>query len=163
MTVWDGFGATENAVIITREAGTPRGSIGKGWPGIAIYDSETITECAPARSDADGNLVNSHEAIGEIVNTAGLGMFAGYYNDEQSTAARTRHGMFWSGDLGYRDPAGWIYLAGRTGEWLRVDGENVATAPIERIIMRHVDICVVAVYAVPDSTSGTRSWQRSYR
>ena len=38
--VWDGFGSTENAVTVTREDGCPAGSIGKGFPGVAIYDAE---------------------------------------------------------------------------------------------------------------------------
>ena len=41
--------------------------------------------------------------------------------------------MYWSGDLAYRDADGWIYFAGRTADWMRVDGENLAAAPIERI------------------------------
>ena len=45
----DGFGSTENAVIITREAGTPTGSIGKGFPGVAIYNPDTVTECPRRR------------------------------------------------------------------------------------------------------------------
>ena len=44
--------------------------------------------------------------------------------------------MYWSGDLAYRDADGWIYLAGRTADWMRVDGENLAAAPIERILVR---------------------------
>jgi fatty-acyl-CoA synthase len=52
--VWDGFGATENAVIVTREPGTPEGSIGKGLEGVAVYDSDTVRECAVARFDTDG-------------------------------------------------------------------------------------------------------------
>ena len=47
-TVWDGFGSTENAVIITREDGCPQGSLGKGFPGVAIYDPDTLQECAVA-------------------------------------------------------------------------------------------------------------------
>ncbi|BCI88424.1 hypothetical protein NIIDMKKI_36300 [Mycobacterium kansasii] len=62
--------------------------------------------------------------------------------------------MYWSGDLGYRDTQGWIYLAGRTSDWLRVDGENLAAAPIERILLRHNAINRVAVYAVPDEQVG---------
>ena len=54
----------------------------------------------------------------------GAGLFAGYYNDKNATDARLRNGMFWSGDLAYRDADGWIYFAGRSGDWLRVDGEN---------------------------------------
>ncbi len=152
--VEDGFGSTENAVIIIREEGTPKGSIGKGMDGIAIYNSDTITECAVARFDADGALVNADEAVGELVNTAGSGFFTGYYNDPDANAERMRHGMYWSGDLAYRDADGWIYLAGRTADWMRVDGENLAAAPIERILLRHNAISRAAVYAVRDGHVG---------
>jgi fatty-acyl-CoA synthase len=152
--VWDGFGSSENAVIITREPGTPKGSLGKGFPGVAIYNSDTIRECPVARFDADGALINADEAVGELVNTSGAGFFTGYYNSEEATADRMRHGMYWSGDLAYRDADGWIYLAGRTADWMRVDGENLAAAPIERILVRLPDINRVAVYAVPDENVG---------
>ncbi|MGB2923177.1 MAG: acyl-CoA synthetase, partial [Mycobacterium sp.] len=64
------------------------------------------------------------------------------------------HGMFWSGDLAYRDADGWIYLAGRTADWMRVDGENMTAAPIERILIREPVISQVAVYPVPDEHVG---------
>lgn len=153
-TVWDGFGSTEGAVIITREDDCPPGSVGRGFPGVAIYDSETLRECAVARFDDTGALANPDEAIGEIVNTTGGGMFGGYYNDQNATDQRLRHGMYWSGDLGYRDADGWIYLAGRTADWMRVDGENMAAAPIERIILRLPEVSQVAVYPAPDEHVG---------
>ncbi|MCW2794891.1 AMP-binding protein, partial [Nocardioides sp.] len=152
--VWDGFGSTENAVIVTREPGTPRGSIGKGFEGVAIYNSDTVQECAVAVFDETGALANADEAVGELVNTAGLGYFTGYYNDEEANNERTRHGMYWSGDLAYRDADGWVYLAGRTADWMRVDGENLAAAPIERIFLRLPALNRVAVYAVPDEHVG---------
>jgi fatty-acyl-CoA synthase len=152
--VEDGFGSTENAVIVIREPGTPKGSIGRGVDGIAVYNSETVTECAVARFDANGALANADEAVGELVNTTGSGLFTGYYNDPEANAERMRHGMYWSGDLAYRDSDGWIYLAGRTADWMRVDGENLAAAPIERILLRHSAINRVAVYAVPDERVG---------
>ncbi len=152
--VEDGFGSTENAVIIIREPGTPKGSIGRGADGVAVYNSETVTECAVARFDSDGALVNADEAVGELVNTAGSGFFTGYYNDPDANAERMRHGMYWSGDLAYRDADGWIYLAGRTADWMRVDGENLAAAPIERILLRHSAISRAAVYAVADGHVG---------
>ena len=62
--------------------------------------------------------------------------------------------MYWSGDLAYRDADGWIYLAGRTADWMRVDGENLAAAPIERILERLPQVSQVAVYAVPDDRVG---------
>lgn len=153
-TVWDGFGSTEGAVIITRDDDCPAGSVGRGFPGVAIYDPETLQECATAVFDGTGALANPDEAIGEIVNTTGSGLFGGYYNDPHATNDRLKHGMYWSGDLGYRDADGWIYLAGRTGDWLRVDGENLTTAPIERVLLRLQPVSRVAVYAVPDELVG---------
>jgi len=153
-TVWDGFGSTENAVIVTREEGCPPGSIGKGFPGVAIYDPDTLQECELAEFDEHGNLVNRDAAVGELVNTDGGGLFRGYYKDAGATDQRLRHGMYWSGDLAYRDADGWIYFAGRTADWMRVDGENLAAAPIERILIRLPQISRVAVYPVPDESVG---------
>ncbi len=152
--VWDAYGSSELAIIITREPGTPKGSIGKGYPGVAVYNPATGQECAVAEFDEHGALTNSDEAIGELVNTSGAGMFTGYYNDAATTGERLRDGMYWSGDLGYRDADEWIYLAGRSGDWMRVDGENLAAGPIERILGRMPQIGQVAVYGVPDDTVG---------
>jgi fatty-acyl-CoA synthase len=65
-----------------------------------------------------------------------------------------RGGMYWSGDLAYRDADGFVYFAGRTSDWLRVDGENLAAAPLERILLRHPSVNRAAVYAVPDPAGG---------
>jgi fatty-acyl-CoA synthase len=119
-----------------------------------VLDPATGEECPPARLGEDGQVLNLEEAVGELVNTEGAGQFAGYYKDERATAERMRGGMYWSGDLAYRDQEGWVYFAGRTSDWLRVDGENLAAAPIERLLLRHPDVSRVAVYAVPDEQVG---------
>ncbi len=152
--VVDAFGSSEFAVIVVREDGTPPGSIGKPYPGVAIYNPTTLKECAVAKFDEHGALTNFDDAVGELVNTQGAGPFAGYYNDPAATAQRVRHGMYWAGDLAYRDAQGWIYLAGRTADWMRVDGENLAAAPIERILVRLPQVSQLAVYAVPDDRVG---------
>lgn len=152
--VVDGFGSTENAVVVSRIEGTPPGSLGQPAPGVAVYDPESGAECPPATYDASGQVTNLEACVGELVNTQGMGQFAGYYNDDAATAERMRDGMYWSGDLAYRDAGGWVYFAGRTADWLRVDGENLAAAPIERILLRHPDVSEAAVYAVPDPSSG---------
>jgi fatty-acyl-CoA synthase len=99
-------------------------------------------------------LLNFEEAVGELVNTLGPGLFAGYYNDEAADAERMRGGMYWSGDLAYQDDRGFVYFAGRSIEWLRVGGENLGVAPIERILARFPRVALVAVYAVPDVQVG---------
>jgi fatty-acyl-CoA synthase len=152
--VWDGFGSTENAVVVTRPPETPSGSIGVPMEGVAVYDRQTRTECPRAVFDEHGRVTNLDEAVGELVNTHGAGYFSGYYNDEAATSERMDGGMYWSGDLAYRDQDGWVYLAGRTADWLRVDGENLATAPIERLLLRHDAIGLAAAYGIPDPRGG---------
>jgi fatty-acyl-CoA synthase len=152
--VVDSFGSSEFAVIVVREEGTPPGSIGKPYAGVSIYHPATRSECDVAQFDEHGALTNFDRAVGELVNTQGAGPFVGYYNNPDATAERMRHGMYWSGDLAYRDADGWIYLAGRTADWMRVDGENLAAAPIERILERLPQVSQVAVYAVPDDSVG---------
>ncbi len=153
--VIDSYGASEVGVTFTRSDGDPPGALGVAGPGVAILDEEG-NECPHARFDAQGRLANAAEAIGEIVNTSGTGLFEGYYKNEEATQARTRGGRFHTGDLGYRDEAGYIYFAGRDIEWLRVDGENFLARPVELILQRHPDVFMVAVYGVPDAEAGDR-------
>src|SRR6476660_3605032 len=100
--VVDSFGSSEFAVLVMREDGCPPGSIGRGYPGVSVYHSDTVSECAPAVFDEHGALANFDEAVGELVNTYGVGGFTGYYNDPAATDERMRHGMYWSGDLASR-------------------------------------------------------------
>src|SRR5207302_6641198 len=67
---------------------------------------------------------------------AGAAGFEGYYNNPEADAERVRNGWYWTGDLGYRDEDGFFYFAGRSSDWLRVDSENFAAAPVERILFR---------------------------
>ncbi len=94
-------------------------------------------------------------AVGEIVHTSPTDTFEGYYRNEEARASKVRGGIYWSGDLAYRDADGWFFFAGRSNEWLRVDGENFAAAPVERIALRHPAVRSAAVYAVPTTRSVT--------
>jgi len=132
----------------------PPGSLGRPLDGVRVLDPVTAEETPDAVFDAAGALVNADEATGELVNTLGSGAFAGYYKDPDAEAERMRGGMYWSGDLAYRDADGFVYFAGRTADWLRVDGENLAAAPVERILLRHPAVSEAAVYAVPDESVG---------
>jgi fatty-acyl-CoA synthase len=152
--VVDAFGSTEGGVGFARTDDTPPGSLGRPTEDVAILHPHTGRPCPPAEFAADGRLVNAGEAVGELVNTTGAGWFAGYYRDPEADAQRLRDGRFHTGDLAYADAAGFCYFAGRLGDWLRVDGENLGTAPIERILLRHPAITDTAVYAVPDPVTG---------
>ena len=134
----------------------PQGALGKGEPTLKVVDPETGEERPPVRFAPDGRPTNLEEAVGEIVETAPTSSFEGYYRNEEATNARFRDGWYWSGDLAFRDDDDWLYFAGRSNEWLRVDGENFAAAPVEAIIGRYPDVRSLAVYAVPDDPVGDR-------
>lgn len=97
---------------------------------------------------------NADEAIGEIVDKRGSRNFEGYYRNDDADAERVRNGWYWSGDLGYIDEAGFLYFAGRRGDWIRVDGENTSALVIERVLRRHPEVVAAGVYGVPDPRSG---------
>ncbi len=139
--VQDGFGSTEGGVAIARTPDTPAGSLGPLPEGTEIVDPDTGEPCPPG-------------VVGELVNTAGPGRFEGYYNDPEAEAQRMAGGVYHSGDLAYRDDAGYAYFAGRLGDWMRVDGENLGTAPIERVLLRYPEVTEAAVYPVPDPVVG---------
>ncbi|MGV0641849.1 long-chain-fatty-acid--CoA ligase FadD17 [Mycolicibacterium sp. XJ2546] len=134
--VMDGFGSTEGGIAIAKTPDTPPGALGPLPPGTDIVDVETGEPCPPG-------------VTGELVNVSGAGRFEGYYNDPQADAERMRDGAYHSGDLAYRDEDGYAYFAGRLGDWMRVDGENLGAAPIERVLLRHPDVVEVAVYGIP--------------
>ncbi len=150
--VLDGYGASEVGVGFSRQKSDPARSLGRA-PGVKIV-AEDGRECAPARFDDAGRLLNADEAVGEIVNTSGAFLFEGYYKDEESTRERTRNGWFHTGDLGYQDTEGFIYFAGRDAEWLRVGGENFLARPIEEALCRYPDVALASVYGVPDPEAG---------
>jgi fatty-acyl-CoA synthase len=154
--VIEGYGSSEGAIALSKTPDTPPEALGLPPPGmeVAILDPLTGVECPPARFGAAGALLNPDAAIGEIVGLNVAGAFEGYYNNPEAEARRVRGGRYWSGDLGYRDENGFFYFAGRDADWLRVDGENFAAAPVERILARWEPVVMCAVYAVPDPRTG---------
>jgi acyl-CoA synthetase (AMP-forming)/AMP-acid ligase II len=151
--VLDAFGPTEGGIGIVRGPDDPPGSLGHSGGVVKVLDAD-MNECPVAEFDASGRLTNADVAVGELVNTSGPGPFEGYYNNPEATAKATRNGWYWSGDLGYADAQGYVYFAGRTADWLRVDGENFPTGPIENAVARHADVFAAAVYGVPDAEAG---------
>ncbi|MGR4878898.1 AMP-binding protein [Streptomyces sp. LARHCF249] len=151
----EGYGATEGGASVQRTPDTPPGALGRAGEGddLAVIDPQTGAECPAAVLDAEGRLLNGSAAIGELVNR-GRSLFEGYWRNPDAEAARTRQGWYWTGDLFFRDAAGFLYFAGRTDDRLRVDSENLAAAVIENILARWADAAAVAVYAVPDEVAG---------
>ena len=151
--VIDAFGSTETAVSISPAPDAPPGALGRLPPDVQVCDPAG-RPCPPAEFDASGRLRNPDEAIGELVNVTGGGLFDGYYNDPGADAQRLHDGRFHSGDYAYTDEAGFCYFVGRELDRLRVDGENLAAGPIEESLRAFPGVIECAVYAVPDEEAG---------
>jgi fatty-acyl-CoA synthase len=154
--LFEGYGSSENAIIMQPAPSSKRNALGTAneRDDLVVLDPETSEERPRARFDEQGRLLNGDEAIGELVGRNVLSNFEGYYDNPEAEAERGRNGWYWSGDLAYRDEDGVFYFAGRVGDWLRVDSENFAAAPVERVLSRFEAARGVAVYPVPDSRTG---------
>ena len=155
--ILENYGSSEGVIAIHRVPGTPEGALGVPQPrpgsDVAVVDPESRQECPRASLDVNGTPTDP-ACIGEIVDRGGALGFEGYWRNPEASAERLRDGWYWSGDLGYRDADGWFWFAGRSSDWLRVDSENFAAAPVERILARHEDVLLAAVFGVPDPETG---------
>lgn len=151
----ESYGSSEGVCTILRSPDTPPGALGRPRPemGLEIVDGAG-ERCAVAEINPDGRLLNAADAIGEIVVRGGGARFEGYYGNPDAMAAKVRDGDYWTGDLAYCDADGNYWFAGRTSDWIRVDSENFAAAPIERILARHPAVATAVVYGVPDPRTG---------
>ncbi|MDN5894799.1 MAG: AMP-binding protein [Nocardioides sp.] len=153
--VIEGYGMSEGVLRINRTPETPTGSLGlpAGETDVRILEEATGEECPRAGFDASGRLTNP-EAVGQIVAVGVADTFEGYYKNPGALADRVRGNDFWTGDLGYRDADGFFYFAGRGSDWLRVDSENFAAAPVERVLQKVPGVLSAPVFGVPDPSTG---------
>ena len=79
----------------------------------------------------------------------------GYYNDQKATADAFIDGWYHSGDLGFIDEDGYLYISGREKNLIKTGGINVAPAEIEDILFTFPEVADVAVIGVPDEKWGT--------
>ncbi|ORB31869.1 AMP-binding protein [Mycolicibacterium parafortuitum] len=153
--LFEGYGSSEGGAVATPDPAAPAGALGRpAHQDVVVVDPETLTPCPAAVLDPQGRVTNADEAIGEIVDRRGARDFEGYWRNDAADAERVRNGWYWSGDLGYVDTQGFLYFAGRRGDWIRVDGENTSALAIERVLRRHPEVIAAAVYGVPDPRSG---------
>ncbi|OBG49167.1 AMP-binding protein [Mycolicibacterium fortuitum] len=153
--LFEGYGSSEGGGAVVLAPDMPPGALGRpAHDGVAIIDPESLKDCVPAVFDQHGRVLNPDDAVGEIVDKFGTRTFEGYYKNDEANAERIRNGWYWTGDLGYLDEQGFIYFAGRRGDWIRVDGENTSALNIERVLRRHPEVVAAGAYAVPDPRSG---------
>jgi acyl-CoA synthetase (AMP-forming)/AMP-acid ligase II len=100
----------------------------------------------------DGSECDARE-VGEIL-IAGPQVMRGYWNRPEANAETIRDGWFHSGDAGYLDEDGYLYIHDRVKDMIVSGGENVYPAEVESALFAHPDVADVAVIGVPDEKWG---------
>jgi len=102
--------------------------------------------------DDKGNEVAAGQH-GELV-ARGANVMRGYWNNLKETNAVFRDGMFRSGDIGYQDANGYVYILDRLKDMIVTGGENVYSGEVEAVIYQHPAVKEVAVFGIPDPKWG---------
>jgi long-chain acyl-CoA synthetase len=78
----------------------------------------------------------------------------GYWSNPEETALAFRDGLFRTGDIGYQDAAGYLYILDRLKDMIVTGGENVYSGEVEAVIYVHPAVREVAVFGIPDQQWG---------
>ena len=95
--------------------------------------------------------------VGEVT-VRGDTVMQGYWNKPEQTASVIRDGFYWTGDLGYMDEAGNVYLVDRSKDMIVSGGENVYSSEVEEVLYKHPAVLEAAVFGVPDDKWGEAVW-----
>lgn len=103
--------------------------------------------------DIDTKEPVEHGTVGEIV-LSGPQVFVGYYKDTESYQKAVRNGELYTGDIGYVDEDGFLYIVDRLKDMIISGGENIYSAELEAVLIEHPLVAEVAVIGVPNEQWG---------
>jgi long-chain acyl-CoA synthetase len=146
VTILEGYGLSETSPVASfniRERPRKPGSVGLPIWGteIKIFD------------DDDTELLSGPDNVGEIV-IRGHNVMKGYYKRPEATAEAMRNGWFHTGDLGYVDEDGYIFIIDRKKDMVIRGGFNVYPREVEEVLRAHPAVSLCAVVGVPDEALG---------
>jgi acetyl-CoA synthetase len=148
LRLMEGYGQTECTVAVaTYPWMKPKpGSMGMPTPG---YDIEIV--------DEEGNTCEAGNE-GEIVihtdKMKPIGMFNGYYRDNQLTASVWSNGVYRTGDMAWCDEDGYFWFVGRSDDVIKSSGYRIGPFEVESALMEHPAVLECAITAVPDPDRG---------
>jgi long-chain acyl-CoA synthetase len=141
------YGTTETGMVSrssSQEWLKRPGTVGRPWPGreVRIYDSK-------------GNL-QPPGAQGEIYMSLGAMPDFTYQNDPGARRRIDRDGLVTSGDVGYLDEDGYLFICDRKRDMVISGGVNIYPAEVEAVLASHPDVVDTAVFGIPDAEYGER-------
>ncbi|MFN8606957.1 MAG: AMP-binding protein [Vulcanimicrobiota bacterium] len=144
VAVLQGYGMTETSLAV---AVMPQGSRHPGSSGWLLPNVEVILRCPETgQSLPDGER-------GEI-HVCGPNVMAGYLNHQEATRECLSEGWLRTGDIGYFDEAGHLFVVDRVKELIKYKGFQVAPAEVEGVLLTHPAVADCAVIGVPDLEAG---------
>lgn len=148
ITLREGYGQTE----LTLTSGNfPWVEVRVGSMGVASpnYDVDVIRP--------DGTSCNPNE-VGEIIvridKSKPLGMFSGYYEDEEKTRQAFSDGIYHTGDSGRKDQDGYFWFEGRTDDMIKSSGFRISPFEVESVLLNHPAVFECAVTGIKDDRRG---------
>ena len=153
------FGQTESASTITML--TPEDHVIEGSPGERAIKLKRLGSIGRALGDTEVKIFDEEgseqpvDEVGEIV-ARGPRVMKGYWKAEEATNSTIRNGWLYTGDIGYMDEAGYIFLSGRAKDIIIRAGENISPEQVEATLHSHPAIDEAAVIGVPDPQWGEK-------
>jgi len=144
--IYEGYGLTEATAVLSFNPMTGKrkpGSVGIPLPGteIQIVDVET------------GQVLKERGAVGEV-RARGPQMMTGYRNRPNDTASILRNGWLYTGDIGYLDEDGYLFLRSRKSDMAIVSGYNVYPREVEEVLHLHPAVLEAVAVGMPDPYRG---------
>jgi acyl-CoA synthetase (AMP-forming)/AMP-acid ligase II len=153
------FGQTETASTITMLP--PEDHVLDGPPEEVERKLKRLASIGKPLDDVEIRIVTEdgddvpHGATGEIV-AKGDRLMKGYWGNESATKEAVRNGWLYTGDLGYFDDDGYIFLSGRAKDFIKRGGEMIAPEEVEQVLHSHPNVEEAAIIGVPDDHWGER-------
>ncbi|WCE02541.1 AMP-binding protein (plasmid) [Streptomyces sp. HUAS 31] len=148
--VVEGYGLTEGTCVVTSAPLRSDAPRKLGSVGLPLCD----TTLEIRSTTGDGALCGPHE-VGELW-VRGPQVTAGYLNQPEASAEQFVEGWLRTGDLGYTDEEGFVFLSGRAKEMLIYKGYNVYPRELEDILRSHRGVRAAAVVGSPDARVGQK-------
>jgi len=147
-TFFNAYGGTEGQTTMTRSEDNPETILHTVGRPTCPYDTYKVV-------DGEGNELPPNTP-GELI-IKGPGVFTGYYKaPQENKMVFTEEGFFRTGDVVKMDEAGNMTITGRLKEMINRGGESISATEIERLIIGHPGVSIVAVIPMPDPVMGER-------
>lgn len=146
--IYESYGQTETTLVVgTYPWVKPKpGSMGVPNPQ---YSIDVV--------DDEGKSTKPYEhgeLVIDVTKGKPLGLFKGYFRDDEMTAQRIINGVYYTGDIVYRDEDGYLWFVSRSDDVIKTSGYRVGPFEVESALMTHPAVVECAITAVPDEIRG---------